>query len=276
MLMKSAVLSLAFTPDSRVLASGSQEGKIKVWQINTGECLRKFSTAHTLGITSLMFSQDGSQILSASFDHTIRLNGLKSGKALKEFRGHTSYVNSAIFSSDGKKVVSASSDGTLKIWDLQSTECLHSVGLYKGKLAPVGAQSPTITAVALYPKQADQVVVSNQSSIVYIVSLKGAVVQSMSLPDVVGIEAARPGAKQHGGAAEPRSPPGFLAMTLSPRGEFVYAAAEDRRVYVFGTESGRLVTSLEGIMSDIIGMTHHPFANMLAIYTESGLISIMK
>ena len=79
-----------------MLASGSEAGQVKVWKITTGQCLRKFEKAHSKGITCLMFSKDNSQIISSSFDTTIRAHGLKSGKTLKEFRGHTSYVNNII------------------------------------------------------------------------------------------------------------------------------------------------------------------------------------
>lgn len=44
-----------------------------------------------------------------------RIHGLKSGKLLKEFRGHSSYVNDAIFTNDGSRVVTASSDCTVKV-----------------------------------------------------------------------------------------------------------------------------------------------------------------
>lgn len=44
------------------------------------------------------------QVLSSSFDGLVRVHGLKSGKMLKEFRGHTSYVNEAIWSADGSQV----------------------------------------------------------------------------------------------------------------------------------------------------------------------------
>ena len=48
-----------------------------------------------------------------------RMHGLKSGKTLKEFRGHTSFVNDAIFTMDAHNIISASSDGTVKVHDVQ-------------------------------------------------------------------------------------------------------------------------------------------------------------
>lgn len=72
MMMEVAVLALAFSRDSEMLASGSQDGRIKVWKITTGQCLRKFEKGHNKGITCIQFSRDNSQILTASFDTTIR------------------------------------------------------------------------------------------------------------------------------------------------------------------------------------------------------------
>jgi WD40 repeat-containing protein SMU1 len=66
------------------------------------------------------------QVLSGSFDGTVRVHGLKSGKMLKEFRGHTSYVNDAIFSAEGGQVISGSSDATVRVWDAKTCECVHA------------------------------------------------------------------------------------------------------------------------------------------------------
>lgn len=124
----SPVSCCTFSKDGDHVALGLQNGHIKIWKISTGQCLKTLSQAHNAGINSLVFSKDGTQLLSSSFDHTARIHGLKSGKSLREFRGHTSYVNYALFSKDASaSVITASSDGTVKYWDSRTTECLVTI-----------------------------------------------------------------------------------------------------------------------------------------------------
>ena len=97
-----------------------------MWTIRSGHCLRRFDRAHGQGITCVSLSKDGTQVLSGSYDGLARVHGLKSGKMLKEFRGHTSYVNDAAWSADGTQVITACSDATVRVFDAKSCEAVHS------------------------------------------------------------------------------------------------------------------------------------------------------
>ncbi|KAI8638486.1 WD40-repeat-containing domain protein [Parasitella parasitica] len=115
MAMDQAVISLNFSADSELLASGSTDGKIAIWKVQTGYCTRRFSPAHGQGVTSLCFNKDASQILSCSYDHSVKIHNVKSGKLVISFEGHTSFVNSVMYSVDNTQIITASSDETIKV-----------------------------------------------------------------------------------------------------------------------------------------------------------------
>ncbi len=66
------VVSVAFSPDGRRIASGGQHGEVKVWDAATGQEILTLS-GHASPVTSVAFSPDGRRIASASFDGTIRI-----------------------------------------------------------------------------------------------------------------------------------------------------------------------------------------------------------
>ena len=73
LLLLQAVIALAISGDSQLLASASKDGKVKVWRLATGECVRRFAKSHgDGGAASLAFSRDGMQLLSGGFDGVVR------------------------------------------------------------------------------------------------------------------------------------------------------------------------------------------------------------
>ena len=71
---------------------------------------------HSNSVISANFSPDGTQVVSASIDGTVKLWQVSNGELIQSFEGHSHRVNSANFSPDGTQVVSASRDGTVKLW----------------------------------------------------------------------------------------------------------------------------------------------------------------
>jgi len=64
MMHEKAVIAVAFNKDSELLASGSQDGQIKVWRVATGQCVRRYEKAHNEGVTCITWSKDSTQLLT--------------------------------------------------------------------------------------------------------------------------------------------------------------------------------------------------------------------
>jgi len=116
------------TSSLNVLASGSYDKTIKLWNINTGTCLQTLY-GHSDFIRSLILL-DRLLLASGSYDCSIKLWDLKQNKnqykCIRSLLGHASWITSLLFNNETRQLISDSADNKIKVWNVETGECLHT------------------------------------------------------------------------------------------------------------------------------------------------------
>lgn len=114
-----AIYSIAFSPNGALLASGSRDNSVRIWDIQTGKELF-FSLAHNAEVHSVAFGPDGALLASGGGDGKIRLWDVKNDQEKIVLDAHPIQVECLAFSPDGKFLASAGQyDTEIRLWDTQ-------------------------------------------------------------------------------------------------------------------------------------------------------------
>ncbi|CAK7236679.1 hypothetical protein SBRCBS47491_009721, partial [Sporothrix bragantina] len=92
---------------------------------------------HNSWVASVVFSRDGKQLASGSYDKTVKVWDVASGECTQTLEGHNGGVASVVFSRDGKQLVSGSWDKTVKVWDVASGECTQTLEGHNDRVTSV-------------------------------------------------------------------------------------------------------------------------------------------
>jgi WD40 repeat protein len=120
------VLSLAFSPDATLLATGggvpSRSGEVKLWSVATGTLFRDLPDAHSDTVYGLSFSGDGRLLATGGADKFARVWNVATGERLRSFEGHTHHVLDVSLRHDGRVLATAGADNAVKLWDVATGE----------------------------------------------------------------------------------------------------------------------------------------------------------
>ncbi len=294
-----SVLCMAVSNDGEILVSGDSIGKVKVWKLSTGKCLRQYQ-AHDTSVTALALSRDASRILTGCASGICREFGIVTQTVLQVYEGHTSYIHACEYALDWKFandknsqtatsegwVVTSSADGTVRVWkkglmirilqppsNYQKSFQLNEqpVSLVVDPTV-VRTECPAIHSILQVPGEESRMVMVPRSSTAFLTNLEGMVLQvyQSESPEAV-----------------------FLAASITT--SVVYLASSTGNCLVFSLRTGKLLQSIHDFaldstsktsndrrVAEISALIHHPFKpSTLAAYSndktqKKGVLTIWK
>jgi WD40 repeat protein len=223
-----AIFSLAYSPDGRLLVSGSDDNESRLWDAATGKPLGGPRRGHTDSVRSLAFSADGNWIVTGGDDSAVMLWATGSEKPLLQFG--TSRRADAValaYSPDGKVVVTGEGSGTIQFWSAATGEVVGE---------PIAGHRGSVNAVAFSP---DGRVLATGGE-----DNRARLWDAATRAPLAVLEG-------HGGAVN--------ALAFSPDGRQLASASGDRTIRLWEARTGKALRApLTGHTSDVMTLAYSP------------------
>ncbi|MBD2311204.1 WD40 repeat domain-containing protein [Desertifilum sp. FACHB-1129] len=236
--------TISFSPDSRLLATGSG-GTIKIWPTmptsNGGRPLRTIEVvAFPLVVTSITFSPNGQTIVSTSTDRNTRLWNVQTGALIRTI---DSTASAAAFSPNGQILASASSDKTVKLWNVQTGALIRTLPVNQASDSLSFSPDGRFLATSGYYDRSALIRLWNVET--------GSVVGTFQGSD-----------------------DGVNDVNFSPNGQVLASANADKTISLWNVQTGAVIRKLEGHSRGVKRVSYHPNGHLLASIGFDNMVKI--
>ncbi len=218
------VTSVAISPVTPLLASGSLDDTIRIWNLQTGQVLRVLQ-GHGKSVNAVALSPDGQHLVSCSDDDTVKVWKFDTGQVRLTLAEHLRDVNDVAFSPDGKTLASGSEDRTIMLWDLQSGALKHTISGAFGMIKAIAISPDGRTLVA------------------------GGLDNNVHLWDLTR-DRLRQNLMGHFNS--------ITAIAISPDGQIIASGSKDATIKLWRCDSGELIRSLSGYRGEVASIVFTP------------------
>jgi WD40 repeat protein len=277
------VRSVAFSPNGQIIASGSIDRTIKIWEPENGELIHTIS-GHCSDIYSVAISPDSQILASGSSDGEIRLWQLSTGELLGILIGHKGAITSVAFSPDGQSLASSSTDKTIKIWNLSTKQVLYTLSGHADRVTSVAfspdgqilASSSADKKIKLWNLHNAKLIrtLTGHSSVVNCVAFSpdGQTLATGSFDRTIKIWNLETGEPLY--ILTSRSLDVVHSLTFSPNGLMLVSGDNDKRIKIWKLGNGKVFRNLEGHSGWVSSVAISPDGQTLASGSADRTIKI--
>ena len=129
------VIAVGIMPDARMVISESWDETLRIWDIQTGECLRILECHPSSDNGNAVSITPDGRLVVSGYQFGIRVWNLQTDECQHILKGHASQVKAVCITPDGRRAVSGDTSGNLRVWNLQTAECQRILEGHSGKVS---------------------------------------------------------------------------------------------------------------------------------------------
>ncbi|KAF1816218.1 WD40 repeat-like protein [Eremomyces bilateralis CBS 781.70] len=277
---------IAWSSDGNILASGSDDKSIRLWNTVTGKPFRVPLVGHDNYVVSVAWTPKGNILVSGSFDEAVFLWDVRGRRIMKSLPAHSDPVYGVDVARDGTLICSCSSDGLIRIWDTATGQCLRTL---------VHEDNASVTSARFSPNGKFVLAWTLDSSIRLwdygerrrcLKTYQGHKNEKFSLTGSFGVYGSRP-------PDAAKSPAEMNGYSDNEKGQkidgegvsrsryihpfaFIVSGSEDGSIFFWDVGSKEVLQCLDGHSGPVLGVDAHPTEPMVVSCGMDGRVKIWR